>query len=149
MGFRKTTWFAFEISFELINQNFQDFLSSNSLFTGMGVMTFADGSTYSGRWMKNKYHAWGTYVNKSDGTTYVGEWEFGVREGEGTLKMANGDVYSGSFQGDRRNGKGYCCFANQVFFSPFQSKFWFLFFSLTLFSLTLFHLGCLSWILEE
>jgi hypothetical protein len=40
------------------------------------------------------------------GAVYDGQFDRGVRHGEGTLKFANGDTYAGRWDGDVKEGKG-------------------------------------------
>jgi len=48
----------------------------------------------------------GTFYNSSDGWTYIGEFQKGVKEGEGTILYRNKSYYSGQFKNDKRHGKG-------------------------------------------
>ena len=38
--------------------------------------------------------------------TYTGAWKEGVRSGLGVTTYKNGDIYSGSYVDDKRNGQG-------------------------------------------
>ena len=70
----------------------------------------------------------------ANGDYYEGEWEAGLRQGEGVLVYANGNVYEGQWEGDNKEGKGRFSHASgviQVFFwhtniqqHPFQDGFW-------------------------
>jgi hypothetical protein len=61
----------------------------NGMLDGEGLMTWADGSTYSGLWVSN------------------------MRDGKGTMKWPNGNVYMGMFKNDEMNGKGTLIYADQ------------------------------------
>ena len=50
-----------------------------------------------------------TYAN---GDVYTGMWKKDVREGEGVLRYANGDVYNGQWCNDVRSGEGSLVFAD-------------------------------------
>ena len=39
--------------------------------------------------------------------TYAGEWEDGLKEGEGTFLKINGDKYVGSWSKNKKDGKRY------------------------------------------
>ena len=67
----------------------------------------------------------------ANGDYYEGEWEAGLRQGEGVLVYANGNVYEGQWEGDNKEGKGRFSHASgviQVFLAyqhhPFQDGFW-------------------------
>jgi len=90
--------------------------------TGVGTMTYADGSKYQGSWVKGKRQGIGTFYYPN-GDIYSGDWEAGKKHGHGTyiFKATQtrlkgtwekgvavsgefsddfGNVYKGSFGGD-------------------------------------------------
>jgi hypothetical protein len=67
---------------------------------GQGVMTYADGSSYRGNWLADKYHGAGTYTSVGSNTVYTGHFVKGKMDGTGKLVYANG----GSFEGEFRKG---------------------------------------------
>eukprot|EP01034_Spumella_vulgaris_P021466 gene21466-27501_t len=50
-----------------------------------------------------------TYTN---GDVYTGDWLRNVKEGEGTMTYANGNVYTGQLSQDTRDGEGAMTYAN-------------------------------------
>ena len=54
------------------------------------------GGLYEGEWQRGVRHGQGRMVGR-DGRTYDGEWRDGVKDGAGTYTWANGDVYAGVF----------------------------------------------------
>ena len=50
----------------------------------------------------------------ANGDYYEGEWEAGLRQGEGVLVYANGNVYEGQWEGDNKEGKGRFSHASGV-----------------------------------
>ena len=50
----------------------------------------------------------------ANGDYYEGEWEAGLRQGEGVLVYANGNVYEGQWEGDKKEGKGRFSHASGV-----------------------------------
>lgn len=63
------------------------------------------GHTYSGEFMDNHRHGYGTY-EFPNGDRYVGEFVEGRMEGQGTYSYANGDRYKGGFLDNLPNGVG-------------------------------------------
>ena len=53
----------------------------------------------------------GTYT-LANGDTYTGAWQGGGRNGQGTTTYPNGDTYTGNWRDDKRNGQGTYTFAN-------------------------------------
>lgn len=100
---------------------------------GQGKMTYRDGRVYEGGWKDNKENGLGTlrsqngdiifqgeYQNgqKISGTrsgyfgVYEGEMDNGFKNGKGTMKYSNGDIYQGEWENGRRNGKGIMKYSN-------------------------------------
>ena len=50
----------------------------------------------------------------ASGDYFEGEWEAGLRHGEGVLVYANGNVYEGEWEGDKKEGKGRFSHASGV-----------------------------------
>ena len=56
----------------------------NVYFDGKGTMKFPDSSTYSGYWRDGKMHGKGLYKwNNREGTKFDGNYENGLKEGNG------------------------------------------------------------------
>jgi hypothetical protein len=74
--------------------------------TGMGTYTFADdGGVYEGAVVKGLFEGRGRFVLPD--MTYDGEWAAGKMHGRGTIAYANGDVWRGVFDNDRRTRGKY------------------------------------------
>jgi len=61
--------------------------------------------SYKGWWLKGKKNGEGTYKWKN-GDVYVGEWLNDNRHGQGTYKWMNGSVYRGEWRDDKMHGRG-------------------------------------------
>jgi hypothetical protein len=77
---------------------------------GIRELTFADGSVYRGAMRGASLQGKGEYVSKS--FRYEGEFNEGLKQGEGTYIWENGDRYQGRFANDRPDGRGKYQFAN-------------------------------------
>ena len=77
---------------------------------GVRELTFADGSIYRGAVRGSTLHGRGEYVSKS--FKYEGDFNEGLKQGDGTYTWENGDRYQGHFANDRPDGKGRYQFAN-------------------------------------
>ena len=62
----------------------------------------------------------------ANGDYFEGEWEAGLRQGDGVLVYANGNVYEGQWEADKKEGKGRFSHASgviQVFSKPTTTNF--------------------------
>src|SRR5262249_20377257 len=87
-----------------------DPLPGKEIAPGVRELMFADGSIYRGAMRGAVLHGKGEYVSKS--YKYDGEWNDGLKQGEGPYVWENGDRYVGHFSADRPDGKGKYQFAN-------------------------------------
>ena len=85
-------------------------LPGREIAPGVRELTFADGSIYRGAMRGAVLHGKGEYVSKS--FKYEGDWNDGLKQGEGTYAWENGDRYVGHFAADRPDGKGKYQFGN-------------------------------------
>ena len=72
---------------------------------GFGVMTWGDGSLYSGEWQHGNLSGFGT-EKYGDGSTYVGQFEAHERHGLGVFKSMGGECYMGHWARGQRHGAG-------------------------------------------
>ena len=70
----------------------------DNIRSGQGIMSYPDGSTYSGMWVLSWKHGLGVFT-EANGSTYHGQWIKGYKS-KGTLRSANGDIYEGDFKDD-------------------------------------------------
>jgi len=77
---------------------------------GVRELTFADGSVYRGAMRGRSLHGKGELVAKA--FTYEGEFEEGLKHGEGAFVWENGDRYQGHFAKDLPDGRGKYQFSN-------------------------------------
>ncbi len=87
-----------------------DPIPGREIAPGVRELTFADGSIYRGAMRGASLHGRGEYVSKS--FKYEGEFNEGLKQGEGTYVWENGDRYQGRFTADRPDGQGKYQFAN-------------------------------------
>ena len=87
-----------------------DPLPGREIAPGVRELTFSDGSIYRGATRGATLHGKGEYVSKS--FKYEGDWNDGLKQGEGTYTWENGDRYQGHFAADRPDGKGKYQFGN-------------------------------------
>jgi hypothetical protein len=74
---------------------------TNNEMTGTGVYTFADGGgVYEGAVVNGSFEGAGKFAVAD--MVYEGEWLGGKMHGRGTITYANGDVWRGNFDNDRR-----------------------------------------------
>lgn len=97
-------------------------------FHGRGRYTFADGGYYDGDYLAQKGgYSHGVIFPRPDGkkhgrgvrvwvsgNKYEGEWLDDQIEGEGSLEMASGGKYTGTFEGGKRNGCGVESWGNRL-----------------------------------
>lgn len=62
----------------------------------MAIITYEDGSSYSGDLLDGQFHGQGTYT-LANGDSYSGEWVNNVVSSEVTYTWANGDSYTGAW----------------------------------------------------
>ena len=63
-------------------------------------------AVYEGEFnVSSQYHGHGK-LTYHDGSYYLGQWENGVRCGQGEEKLYDGSFYKGSFRDDKRHGPG-------------------------------------------
>ncbi|EER05832.1 MORN repeat-containing protein, putative [Perkinsus marinus ATCC 50983] len=78
---------------------------------GEGRMEFRDGVVYEGEWREDLRHGRGVQVIDAASKTrllygyvkYDGEWDGGVRSGEGKIELTDGSVYEGMFEMNQRH----------------------------------------------
>jgi hypothetical protein len=85
-------------------------LPGREIAPGIREITFADGAIYRGGVKGTNLHGRGEYIAKS--FRYEGEFNEGVKHGQGKYVWENGNRYEGPFADDRPNGVGKYFFAN-------------------------------------
>lgn len=99
---------------------------SHDLYHGYGQLQKVNGSVYKGFFHTGTYHGYGT-LKKQDGNydgqfchgtyhgegtlthaglVYKGSFYYGLKHGNGTMTESNGNIYSGHWRKDRRDGHG-------------------------------------------
>lgn len=76
---------------------------------GPGRYVWPDGSSYTGDFLKGKFHGQGTYA-WSDGKKYTGGFENDKRNGIGTYTWPNGANYRGEWENGKKAGYGIYTF---------------------------------------
>jgi uncharacterized caspase-like protein len=87
-----------------------DLLSGREIAPGVREVTFPDGAVYRGAMRGTNLHGKGEYVSKA--FKYEGEFDEGLKQGQGVYIWDNGDRYDGHFASDRPDGLGKYHFAN-------------------------------------
>lgn len=80
---------------------------------GDGLMTYGDGSKYTGQWIGEQRSGRGYYVDTAanNRNVYVGEWENDMKHGFGELQYVKDEMkFTGEFQFDQRFFKGLTTF---------------------------------------
>ena len=77
----------------------------DSMQTGYGLMTWADGRRYEGNWLGSKCTGFGILTHK-DGRRYEGEYVNDKMQGRGVYTWANGAKYDGEYRDNKKNGHG-------------------------------------------
>lgn len=82
------------------------------MFSGKGTITYPDGSSYNGNFVKDKRTGDGTF-NFYNGDSYKGYFKDNKFEGQGTFTYENGDVYKGEFKEGLKHGEGVFIYVNK------------------------------------
>eukprot|EP00051_Salpingoeca_urceolata_P035801 m.31412 g.31412 ORF g.31412 m.31412 type:complete len:147 (-) comp9741_c0_seq1:68-508(-) len=90
---------------------------------GFGVLTFADGSRYAGRFAQGLCHGFGS-LSFPDNSKYEGEFANGKYNGFGVYQRADGMKYEGSFREGQAHGLGLLTFADGSSGRPRQEGEW-------------------------
>ncbi|XP_061661514.1 MORN repeat-containing protein 3-like isoform X2 [Syngnathoides biaculeatus] len=71
-----------------------------------GTVFAVNGDNYTGEWLDNKKHGWGTQEWKSTGAIYNGEWKFGKHDGYGIFSILRPETkkYVTQYCGEWKNG---------------------------------------------
>ncbi|XP_037135540.1 MORN repeat-containing protein 3-like [Syngnathus acus] len=71
-----------------------------------GTIFSVNGDNYTGEWLDNKKHGWGTQEWKSSGAIYNGEWKYGKHDGYGIFSVLLPDTkqYTMQYCGEWKNG---------------------------------------------
>ncbi|XP_061820753.1 MORN repeat-containing protein 3-like [Nerophis lumbriciformis] len=86
-----------------------------------GTVFAVNGDNYTGQWLDNKKHGWGTQEWKMSGALYNGEWKFGKHEGHGIYSALQPDTktyamqYCGEWKNGMKHGHGSFFYANAVY----------------------------------
>lgn len=80
-------------------------MSESSVWEGIGIIQFADGSTYQGMTRNQQFNGKGRMTH-ANGDIYQGEWVDGKANGLGVFVDTNGSMYEGQWQDDQQHGYG-------------------------------------------
>ena len=81
-------------------------ISNTKSSAGSFAISLDNGDVYTGDVNNDgKFHGNGT-MKYADGSLYTGEWRDNKRNGKGCIKYANGNSYDGEWRDDKRNGHG-------------------------------------------
>lgn len=78
--------------------------------SGKGKYTYSNGDWYEGDWLEGLREGDGVYTwmesKEKKEERYEGNWEKGVKCGTGSFTYENGDVFTGPYKENNRQGKG-------------------------------------------
>jgi hypothetical protein len=72
---------------------------------GYGVFTGGNGDTYQGAFVNGELEGYGRYID-TYGNRYDGEFHHNFREGYGIMVYQNGERYEGEWRGNEKHGYG-------------------------------------------
>ena len=72
---------------------------------GFGILTWKDGSSYSGQFVRNNFHGY-AFERYADGGVFVGQFKDSVRHGLGQYTMTAVRSYSGQWDKGAQHGVG-------------------------------------------
>ena len=75
---------------------------------GAGLLRFANGGFYRGKFYRNEFNDAQATYRWADGSSYVGSYANGVRSGLGALTKADGRKYDGEWANNKRHGQVVC-----------------------------------------
>ena len=78
-----------------------------SLFSGLGKLSFVDGSYYEGTFHNGEIEGFGTRYFASTKCKYQGQFSKGELQGKGRMIWPDGSIYEGQWEKNRREGKSY------------------------------------------
>lgn len=79
---------------------------------GQGKLTFPNGDFYEGQFKQDLYHGKGAFIEQSTNSKYEGNWEEGMKNGQGKEFFGDGSVYEGNYFKNKRSGKGKLILSN-------------------------------------
>lgn len=81
---------------------------------GKGIMTYKNGDRYEGSWSFGEYEGHGILTFKDDEkyVKYEGDWKQGKQTGRGKIVFKNGNIYEGSWRMGEIFGDGVLTYAN-------------------------------------
>ena len=93
----------------------------NDAMSGLGKLTFANGTFYKGHFVNGVMSGSGT-LRQTDGSVYKGKFSNNAMSGFGKMTYANGDVYVGHWQNNMKSGRGQMRYNNgYVFFGTWHN----------------------------
>ena len=88
-----------------------DYLASPAPQIEKRQHSWPDGRLYDGQWLQDQPHGQGM-LTYADGGQYWGRFHLGKRQGEGLMKFTNGDEYEGEWLHDQPHGQGVMRYAD-------------------------------------
>lgn len=73
---------------------------------GSGEYSFANGSKYVGEYNLGMKHGQGKYIFTDGQSYYFGKWENNLMSGNGEQVFSNGDKYTGNYENNKCHGQG-------------------------------------------
>ena len=75
-------------------------ITEASVYEGIGIIHFADGSMYHGMTLNQQFNGKGRMMH-ANGDIYQGDWRDGKANGMGVFVDTNGSMYEGEWQDDQ------------------------------------------------
>ncbi len=79
--------------------------SDMSMWEGLGIVKFPDGSSFKGQTKSGLFNGKGRMIH-ANGDIYQGEWQDGKANGHGVFVDTNGSMYEGEWKEDLQDGYG-------------------------------------------
>jgi len=77
----------------------------NGSYNGSGKFIWPDGTHYDGQWADDLPHELGSMHLPSDEYKYSGEWRNGTPDGEGVELWSDGSRYTGQWKNGMKDGR--------------------------------------------
>lgn len=89
----------------------------DSLYHGLGKLTFSNGDYYEGMFSKGSPDGHGKFLQITPPQVYEGGWKAGKRDGQGTTTFNGDQIYKGEFAENLYDGNGRLLLGGGVYYN--------------------------------